>query len=522
MSLIKSITTVGGWTMISRVTGFLRDIATADILGASAVADAFFVALRLPNLFRRLFAEGAFSAAFVPIFSGHLAVNDKEEARKFAEKSLCFLTFILLIFVVLIEILMPYLMPYFAPGFDKIAGKLELTTKLCRITFPYLLFISLVSFQSGVLNSLGKFAAPAAAPIFFNVTGILALYLLSPWTETPAHALSIGVALSGIIQMLWLSFNIKREGFKIKIYPSFFLKGIPEDIKNLFKKILPGVFGAGIYQINLVVDTILVSLVADGAVSWLHYSNHLIQLPLGVVGIAVGTALLPMLSKAIKSGNHDEALKLQNKSLEISLLLTVPASCAFIVLAKPIVATLFEHGAFGQAETIATANAVIAFSLGIPAYVIAKVFGPSFFAQGDTVTPVKISVICLFANIILNVALMFPFGHVGIAMATTISAWLGAFIMGIKLKKKNYFNIDKKRKTRIMKIVLASGIMTAYLVLVQYGLNLWNHNWLDTVGFIRLGLFFGLILTGLLVFVFAALMVKATDIAEFKRAFKRG
>lgn len=504
--------------MLSRVTGFARDIVTANILGASAMADAFFVALRLPNLFRRLFAEGAFSAAFVPIFSGHLETQGKETARKFAEQSLCFLTFILLVFIILIEIFMPYIMPFFAPGFDQIEGKMELTTELCRITFPFLLFISIVSLQAGVLNSLGKFAAPAGSPIIFNLSGILALYLLSSLTATPSHAIAIGITISGILQILWLSFNIKREGFKIKIYPKVFLKGLPEDLKLLFQKITPGIFGAGIYQINLVVDTILVSLVANGAVSWLHYANHLIQLPLGVVGIAISTALLPMLSRAIKAENFEQTQNLQNKSLEISLLLTLPASFAFMILAELIVATLFEHGAFGRVETIATANAVIAFSLGIPAYVLAKVFAPCFFARGDTATPVKVSVISLITNIILNIILMIPLGHVGIALATTISAWLGALILGFKLKQRGYIKINKICRNRIIKTVISSLIMAVYLVLIQVMLYLGKENWFDEL-IIRIIVLLGLIITGFLVFVFSAIAIKALDLKEFKQAF---
>jgi putative peptidoglycan lipid II flippase len=461
--------------MISRITGFVRDMVIANFLGAGLAADAFFVALKFPNLFRRFFAEGAFNAAFVPIYSGEIEggnhnkdknekENDKESAKKFGDEAFSMLAIFLLLFVIVFEIAMPWAIYVIAPGFAEDAEKMSLATELSRITFPFLLFISLVSLLSGVLNSVGKFAAAAATPVILNVCMIVSLFALKPFAGSYAHALAIGVSIAGVLQLIWLMVQARKSG----VCPKFVKPSFTPKVKLLFKRIIPGIMGAGVYQINVLIDTILVSFVANGAVSWLYYANRLNQLPLGVIGAAVGTALLPLLSRQIKAslengGDETEINKTQDKALVFSMLITIPATVGLIALANPIVSLLFERGEFGAKETHMTAIAMIALTVGLPAYVLVKVFAPNFFARGDTKTPVKIATASMVVNVILNFALMFPFGHVGIAAATSISAWVSIFIYLISLKKRGYLNFDKKVMISLVKIVLCSLIMWGVL-----------------------------------------------------------
>ncbi len=462
MSLFKSVATFGGLTMVSRVTGFLRDMVLANFLGAGAMADAFVVAFKLPNLFRSLFAEGAFTSAFVPLFSQKLVSEGKKRSIFFAAQAMAVLTLIVGLFVVLFEILMPYVVTVLAPGFHQDAGKIELAVELCRITFPFLLLIAIVSFQGGILNSFEKFAAPATAPIILNLTMIFAAFAFAPFMPTAAHGFALGITVAGVLEVLWLAYFLRR--IDVRIHPYLHIGKIMRnpEIKTLFKRIAPGVVGAGIYQINMAVDTILVSLVGTGAISWLYYANRLQQLPLGVVGAAISVALLPLLSKSLKAGNIDEARETQNKAVEYGLLLAFPAAILLIVFAEPIVELLFRHGKFLATDASKTAYAVIAYSIGLPCYVLTKALMPNFFARGDTVTPVKYSAVVFATNFIFNVILMQWFGHIGIATATTIAAFvsLGQYIHG--LKKRAYWQFSSallKQSAKIIAISLVTGVM---------------------------------------------------------------
>ena len=298
MSFVKSIATIGGWTVLSRITGLIRDTLIAKYLGAGMVADAFFVAFRFPNLFRSLFAEGAFNAAFVPLFAGKLEGEGQASARQFAQQCLSVLAGSVLVFVAAMEMAMPWAMYLLAPGFDDIPGKLALATEFSRITFPYLLFISMVSLQSGVLNSLGRFAAAAGTPVLLNITAVAVLLALMPYTETPGHAMSWGVFVSGVAQFFWLVFSVRKAGMRLH----FVRPHLSPEVKLMLTRIVPGAVGAGVYQVNLVINTIIASQVANGAVSYLNYADRVNQVPLGVVGIAIGTALLPVLSRQLRAG----------------------------------------------------------------------------------------------------------------------------------------------------------------------------------------------------------------------------
>lgn len=461
MNLLRAITTVGGYTMVSRVAGLVRDVLIAAALGAGTVADCYFVALRLPNLFRRLFAEGAFSAAFVPIFSGLVETDGKAAAKKFADEAFSVLALVLLTLTLLFEAAMPWAMYGLAPGFDAVPGKMELATELSRISFPYLLFISLVSLQSGVLNALGRFAAAAAAPILLNITLIAAVLVCRGSAETAGYALSWGLSAAGVIQFAWLAYHCKRSGLPIApVRPR-----LSPEVRRLGRRIMPVVFGASLYQINQLIGTILASLLAEGAVSYLSYADRVAQVPFGVIGVAVGTALLPTLSRQIKAGNGEAALHSQNRGLEFALLMTLPATAALIVIAGPIIAVLFERGQFTAADTAATAATLAAYASGLPAYVLVRVLAPGFFARDDTVTPVRIAAVSMIVNMVLNVVLMQVWAYVGIALASSLAAWLNAGLLWFILHRRGFLKLDARLGRRLPRIVLAAALMAGVLVL---------------------------------------------------------
>src|SRR5216684_5590943 len=422
MALLRSVATVGSYTLVSRVLGFIRDILTAAILGAGPVADAFFVAQRLPNLFRSLFAEGAFSAAFVPLASGALAEGGKPALRQFAEEAFAVLFAVLLGFVLIGEIFMPAVMVVIAPGFGAEPGKFDLVVTLTRITFPYLLFISLTALQGGLLNAVDRFAAPAATPILLNLFLIAGLLLMVRFGWHDGHALAWALTAAGIAQFLWLMMSCARAGVGLHLRLPRLTPGVRETLKIMG----PGVLGAGVTQLNLLVSTALASMLPSGSVSYLYYADRLNQLPLGVVGIAVATAILPPLSRQVRSGDAAGAMATQNRGVELALLLTLPEAAAFIVLALPILATLFERGAFGPVETAATASALIAYAVGLPAFVLVKVLAPAFFARHDTATPVKVAILSLATNLLLTVLLMPFWAHVGVAAALSLTGWMQA------------------------------------------------------------------------------------------------
>jgi len=521
MSLFKSIATFGGFTLISRITGFARDMVLANFLGAGLVSDAFFVSFKLPNLFRSLFAEGAFTSAFVPLFSQKLVTDGKKKSVFFASQAVSILCFFLIIFVLLFELLMPYVVQVLAPGFAGDAGKIELATSLCRITFPFLLFISIVSFQAGILNSFEKFAAPATAPIILNLTMILSAFILAPFMPVSAYAFSTAITTAGILEILWLRHALNK--IDVKISPYIHIKKIMQkpEIKTLFKRIAPGVVGAGIYQINMVVDTILVSLVGTGAISWLYYANRLQQLPLGVVGAAISVALLPILSKQLKAQNVAESKQTQDKAVEYAALLSIPAAVLMVVLARPMINILFEHGKFTSSDTLKTSYALIAYAIGLPCYVFVKALMPNFFARGDTVTPVKFSAVVFAVNFAFNLILMIPFGHVGIAVATTIAAFVSLFQYVYGLQKRGFWRFSKGLLVRIFKIIFASVLMGSCVLALEHGVNMLCGNYLAYHFIVKLCIFGVLGAFGVLMFLAFAIILHVLNISEILKTFLR-
>ena len=462
MALFRSVATIGGYTMASRVLGFIRDILTAAFLGAGPVADAFFVAQRLPNLFRSLFAEGAFSAAFVPLFAGMIAHDGRTVAKRFAEDSLAVLLTALFICVLLGEIFAPNLLDILAPGFRAEPDKFALTVGLTRITFPYLLFISLTALQGGILNSVERFAATAATPILLNIFLIGALVLVRPLS---GEALAWALSLSGFAQFLWLMVSCHRAGLGLALPRP----RLTPEVKRMLKLMLPGVFGAGVTQLNLVVSTAVASLLPTGAVSYLYYADRLDQLPLAVVGIAVGTAILPSLSRQVRLGDDDGARQTQNRGLELALFLTLPAAVGLGVAAWPIMTVLFQRGAFGPVEANATAAALAAYAGGLPAFVLIKVMTPGFFARHDTATPVKVAIAAMATNLVLTVVLglVLPFRHVGIASATSIAGWVNALSLMVLLHHRGHFTLDARSRRLLPRIVGASAAMGVLLWLMN-------------------------------------------------------
>ncbi len=506
------IATIGGYTMGSRLLGFLRDILIAASLGAGPYADVFIVAFKFPNFFRRLFAEGAFNAAFVPMFAKELEGGGRKTAYDFAEEVLSVLLPSLILLVAIAQIFMPWVIYCIAPGFSEDTEKFDLAVHLTRLTFQYIIFISLVSMLGGVLNSLYRFSSVAATPMILNISLILSLELISHWTETPAHALGIGVSLGGILQLIWLLVACERAGIKLKLrFPRLTTR-----VKKLILLAAPAAIGAGVAQINLLIDIIIASFLPEGSVSFLYYADRVSQLPLGVVGVAVGTALLPLLSRQLRSGDFDEVHKSQNRALRGALLLTIPATVALIVLAEPLIITLFERGEFTSSDSVATANALLIYAIGLPAFVLIKVFVPAFFAREDTKTPVIIAALCVLANVILNILLMKALGHLGIALATSISGWLNAIFLCFFLIKRGNLIIEFRLILRLISIFFASGLMGICIWLIHKNLiePLSSDLGLRVTGLLIL------ISVGVLIYFLAAYFLKAFTISEAVSIFK--
>ena len=500
--------TVGSFTMISRVLGLIRDVMMAALLGAGPVADAFFVAFKLPNFLRRLFAEGAFNAGFVPLFARTLEGEGKAVARDFAAQAQAVLLAVLVPLVVVGIITMPWIIREVAPGFEVSSERFEVAVDLSRIVFCYIAFISLVALYGGILNSLDHFAVPAAAPIILNLCMISGMILSYLWLDLPAYSLAWGVAAAGLCQFLWVRAAAQRQGMA----PAFQRPRLSPGVKRLFALILPGVFGASVAQISLLVDVYFASSLEEGSVSYLYYADRVGQLPLGVIGVAVGTALLPLMSRQLRAGETDAAVHSQNRGIELALLLTIPAAIGIAVLSLPIVTVLFERGEFGRLQSLATSAALSAYALGLPAYVLIKVLAPGFFAREDTKTPVKIAVVCLVANVIFVLLLIGPLKHVGIALATVLSSWLNALLLGALLHRRGLFRLDRRLIQRLPRIVLAGLAMAVTVWLAMAYSRIVLPEWLALALTIALGI---------TVFFAAAQWLKVFDVQEVKSLMRR-
>ncbi len=468
MKLYRSFATVGGLTLLSRVLGFVRDILIASVLGSGAIADAFFVAFRFPNLFRRLFGEGAFNSAFVPLFAKRLEGEGKDAARAFAEEAWSGLAFVLTFLSIALMLAMPWLMALIAPGFVATPAKYDLAVTLTTIAFPYLLCMSLVALLSGVLNSLGRFAESAAVSIVLNLTltaAILIAMMLGYHNEPAAGVvLAWGVFFAGIFQLIVLMYGVYRQDMWLRWRRPRW----SDDMKRLVHLGVPGVIAGGVTQINILIGTMIASM-QNGAVSHLYYADRVYELPLAIVGIAIGVVLLPDISRHVRSGDQAALLSSQNRSLEFALALTLPASVALAIIPYEIVSILFERGAYTAKDTPFTAAALAIFAFGLPGFVLIKVFSPAFFAREDTKTPMRYAVLSLTLNTIGSVVLFFVFRsmhimpHLGIALATTLGGWLNAGLLWRAGRKMGYFSMDAQMRRSLPRLFLASLIMGGFL-----------------------------------------------------------
>lgn len=512
MALLRSFATVSGWTAASRVLGFVRDILIAQVIGAAPVADAFFVAFRIPNMFRRIFGEGAFNAAFVPLFSRRLEEDGQDAARRFAEETLAVFVTVLLALTVVAMVAMPWLMLVMAPGFLDDQDKFDLTVELSVIAFPYLLFMALMAFFGGVLNSMMRFMAAAAAPILLNVFFIVALLAIIPFTEWPGQAMAWTVAAAGVAQFLVVAVALNRAGISLRLR----LPRITPGVRRLVTLMIPGLLSAAVLQLNLVVGTIIASF-QDGAVSYLYYADRMYQLPLGLIGIGFGIVLLPELSRKLRAGDDAAAMDSMNRGIEFAMLLTLPAALALMVIAEPIIVVLFERGAFDREASQATAWALVAFAAGLPAYVLVKILQPGFFSREDMVTPLRYAAVSVAVNIVFSLALFFPLGHVGIALATAIAAWVNTGMLFVALKRRGFLALDTPLRRRLPRTAVAGALMAAALWAGAWYLSPWfdGNAWLRVSGLVIL------IAGGLAVFGGLALMLGAASPAELRRLLRR-
>ena len=504
MNLIKSTGTFSFFTIISRLLGYMRDILIAVFLGAGPLADAFFVAFRIPNTFRRLFSEGTFNAAFVPSYS---SINNKKKSENFANNIFSLLILGLLSLVFLIEIFMPIFVFLIAPGFEGDNSKMELAITLTRITFPFLLFVSLASFLSAILNSHNKFAAASAAPIILNIFLILVLIFGKILDDQLVYYLSYAVTISGITQFIFLYFFLKKN-YKPQFKFSFKIDG---KIKLFFKKLLPSIFSSGVTQINILVGTIIASFQAS-AVSYLYYADRIYQINLAIAGIAIGTVILPQLSKHVQNKKKEKIHLIQNKALELSLFLSIPAAIALLIASEEIISSLFGYGSFDQESVKKSAQALFYFGLGLPAFSLIKIFSTFFFARHETKIPFYISLISVLLNIFISIIFFKEIGFLIIPIATTISSWFNAISLFIILKNKKLFNFNLIFINRFIRILIVSFVMG---ISFNYLINFFSDKFIYEEALKSVYLI-SLVIFGFTFYIMLAILIKAFKISDIR------
>lgn len=512
MSLVRSSATIGALTLVSRVLALVRDSLQATYVGASFASDAFLVAFRLPNMFRAFFAEGAFSAAFIPMFNRKVAEGGGVPAGLvFAERALSVLFPVLLLFTVAMLIAAWPVTWLLSGGFnDPTPAQFAFAVSLSQITIPYLALISLVSLLGGILNSLDRFWVNAAAPILLNIAMIVGLWFFhGDSAYETARVQAIAVTAGGVLQLAWLMIACRGSGVSLRIRRPHW----DDDMKNLLKLILPAAAGAGAVQINLLVSTALAGRLLDpGSISYIYYADRLNQLPLGLIGIGLGTVLLPTISRLLNSDRHAEAMETQNRGIELALFLILPATIAFIIAGEPIIRGLFQYGAFTAEDTVKCAWALAAFSLGLPSYVLIKVLTPGFYAREDTKTPVRYATISIGVNLVGNLILIPLIGHVGPPLATAIASCVNVWLLYRTLCRRGHFEADAKLRRRVPRLVLATLLMGATL----FGLDRLIDPWMTGRLFVRFLALGGLVAGGVAIYGAACFMTGAFRIAELK------
>ena len=506
MNLVKSTGTFGFYTILSRILGYLRDILIAIFLGTSFVADAFFVAFRIPNTFRRLFAEGTFNAAFVPSYTSELS-KGKSKSIKFADQIFNFLFLGLLFLVLVIEIFMPIFVSLIAPGFVGDTKKIELATSLTRITFPFLMFICLASFFSAILNSHNRFAAASAAPIILNIILIGILLFGKLLDDKIVYYLSYGVSIAGFLQLIFLYFFVKKF---YSINFNFSIK-FTKSVKIFFKKLLPSIFSSGVTQINILIGTIIASFQAS-AVSYLYYADRIYQINLAIAGIAIGVVVLPQLSKHVHSKKKDKIKFIQNKALELSMFLSIPATIALMIGSEEIVSALFGYGSFDEESVNNSAKALYFFAIGLPAFALIKVFSSFFFANHDTKTPFYISLVSVVINITISLYYFSNIGFIIIPIATSISSWFNSIVLFLFLKSQKLFEFNEIFFIKFFKITFSSitmGLIFNYFISFFENKLVYDYN---------LKLFYLLlsVLLGLMFYLIVSFFIKAFNSKDLK------
>lgn len=451
--LLRSSMVVSLMTLLSRIAGLVRDIVIAQYFGARA--DAFFIAFKIPNFFRRLFAEGAFSVAFVPVLSEYRKLRPLDEVRLLIARVSGVLSVSILALTVVVILLADYLPWIFAPGFIQDPAKFALTGELLRVTFPYLFFIALTAFYSSVLNSYGSFAAPAFTPVLLNVSMIATTILMAGWLEEPLFALAWGVFIAGVLQLVFLIPFVARKRLLVK--PQFDTKD--EGVRRIGALMVPALFGVSVSQINLLLDTFLASFLESGSVSWLYYSDRLNNLPLGIFAIAIGVVILPALAAKHSTKDHEDFSRTIDWAVRMIFLIAVPAGIALIMLATPLMATIFYHGEITEYDIGKMTLSLQAYASGLLAFMLIKVLAPGYYARQDTKTPVKIGLQAMAVNMLLNLVLVYPLQHVGLALATSLAAFYNAFMLYWGLRKQGVYRHQTGWVCFLLKVLLANGAL---------------------------------------------------------------
>ncbi|WP_404368355.1 murein biosynthesis integral membrane protein MurJ [Marinobacter sp.] len=467
--LLRSSGLVGSMTMLSRILGLVRDMVIARYFGAGAGADAFFVAFKIPNFLRRLFAEGAFSQAFVPVLSSFREQKSLSEVQRLVNAVAGSLGLVLLGVTLVAMLGAPVLTAVFAPGFVDDEEKFALASDMLRITFPYLLLISLTAFAGAILNSYDRFAVPAFTPVLLNLTMIGAAIFLSPLMATPIMALAWGVFIAGAIQLFFQLPFLMRLG----LMPRPRVDYRHEGVRKVLTLMAPAIFGVSVSQINLLLDTVLASFLETGSVSWLYYSDRLAELPLGVFGIAIATVILPSLSRKHAAESRDQFAATLDWAIRGVLLIGLPAALALVLLAEPLIATLFYYGEVTARDVAMSGQSLRAYSAGLLAFMLIKVLAPGFFARQDTRTPVKIGIIAMVANMVFNLILVFPMAHAGLALATSLSAWLNTGLLWRGLKKEGAWRSQPGWGRFLLQLAVANGALVAVILYLSAPVDQW-------------------------------------------------
>lgn len=467
--LLRSGIVVSVMTLLSRILGMVRDVVIANFFGSSAAADAFFVAFKIPNFLRRLFAEGAFAQAFVPVLSEYRTKRSLAEVKQLVDRTAGTLSFVLTILTMMGIVFAPYIMMLFAPGFKDDPAKMELAGDLLRITFPYLMLISLTAFCGGILNSYGRFAAPAFTPVLLNLCMILSVLFLTPYFDQPVMALGWGVFIAGIVQLVFQMPFLMQ----LKLLPIPRLARKDEGVKRILMLMLPALFAVSVSQVNLLLDTVLASFLENGSVSWLYYADRLSELPLGAFGIAIGTVILPALSRQHTKDNVEEFASTIDWALRMVLLVGVPAALALGILAEPLLATLYHYGKMSDADVHQAAMALQAYSLGVLTFMLIKVLAPGYFARQDLKTPVKIAVFCMLANMVFNLILIWHWKHVGLAFATSLSSVFNAGLLLLGLHRAGVYRAQKGWLKFFLQLLVGCGLMVAFVLWYNQPTELW-------------------------------------------------